>query len=198
MVRLVFVAQTLQNVNCLLLGRLADGNGLESALKGGVLLDMTAVFVERCGADDLDLAPCERGLQDICGIDRTLRRACADERVNFIYEEYHIARLLDFFDSVADALLKVAPVFGAGDHACEVERNYPLISQQLGHLARGYLERQPLGYGRLADTGLADETGVILRPPAEDLNDPLYLLLPADDGVYPALICKGGQIPAKL
>src|SRR5689334_19993052 len=46
---------------------------------------------------------------------------------------------------------------------------------------------QPLDDGGLAHARLADQNGVVLGPPGEDLHDPLDLLLPADDRVELAL-----------
>ena len=43
--------------------------------------------------------------------------------------------------------------------------------------------REPFGDGRLTDAGFTDETGVVLRTSAEDLDGPVDLLLPADDVV---------------
>ena len=49
---------------------------------------------------------------------------------------------------------------------------------------------RPFGDGGLADAGLADQGRVVLGPSREDLDDPLDLLLSADDGIQ--LSCPGG------
>jgi len=53
----------------------------------------------------------------------------------------------------------------------------------VGHVAGDDPVRQALGDGGLADAGLADQRGIVLGLPAEDLNDPLDLLLAADDRI---------------
>ena len=55
-----------------------------------------------------------------------------------------------------------------------------------------------LGDRRLADAGLADQRGVVLRLATEDLDDPLDLLLAADDRVEGAGAGRIGQVDAEL
>ncbi len=56
-----------------------------------------------------------------------------------------------------------------------------------GHVAFDDAVGQALDDGRLADAGLADEDGVVLGAPAEDLDDAADLLVAADDRVELAL-----------
>ena len=58
--------------------------------------------------------------------------------------------------------------------------------------------REALGDGGLADARLADEHGVVLRPPAEDLDDPPDLVVPADDRVELAGPRLDGEVAAVL
>src|SRR5690349_2326868 len=58
--------------------------------------------------------------------------------------------------------------------------------------------RKALDHGRLAHARLADQNGVVLGPPGEDLHDPLDLLLPADDRVELALAGGLGEVAAEL
>src|ERR671928_194286 len=51
---------------------------------------------------------------------------------------------------------------------------------------------------RLADAGLADQHGVVLRAAAEDLDDAADLLVAADDRVELALLGLLGQVAAVL
>src|SRR5690348_13770728 len=57
---------------------------------------------------------------------------------------------------------------------------------------------QPLDDGGLAHARLADQNGVVLGPPGEDLHDPLDLLLPADDRVELAFAGGLGEVAAEL
>ena len=51
------------------------------------------------------------------------------------------------------------------------------------HVGLEQAQREPLGHRRLADAGLADEHGIVLAPPAEDLDRPLQLLLAPDQRI---------------
>ena len=75
------------------------------------------------------------------------------------------------------ALLELAPELRAGDERAELERNDGLVLEDLGHLAAGYLLREPLNDGGFADLGLADGGGVVLGVQGEDLEHALYLVL---------------------
>ena len=65
-----------------------------------------------------------------------------------------------------------------------------LLSRMSGHVAGDDPVREALGDRGLADAGLADQGRVVLRLAAEDLDDPLDLLLAADHGVE--LVRAGG------
>src|SRR5205814_1259600 len=80
-VRLVAVAQPAQDLHRVVHRGLLDAHLLEAALEGGVALEVLAVLVERRGADRLQLAAREGGLEDRGRVDRALGRARADEVV---------------------------------------------------------------------------------------------------------------------
>ena len=82
---------------------------------------------------------------------------------------------------------KLAPVLGAGDERAHVEREDPLRLEPLGHVALDDPDRQPLGDGRLAHAGLADQDRVVLRPAREDLEHAADLVVAPDDRVDPPL-----------
>ena len=68
----------------------------------------------------------------------------------------------------------------------------------LGHVAADDPLGEALGDRGLADARLADEDRVVLRPPAQDLDDPPDLLVPADDRVELAGAGLGGEVAAVL
>jgi len=72
----------------------------------------------------------------------------------------------------------------------DVQGEDPLVEQDVRDVARDDAVRQTLGDRRLADAGLSDQRRIVLGLPAQDLDDPLDLLLPADDGVQ--LVGTGG------
>ena len=128
----------------------------------------------------LQLAARQRRLQDVRRIHGALGRARADERVQLVDEQDAVARVLDLFDDLLEALLELAAILRARDQRADVERQQPLAHQRLGHVAGRDALGQPLDDGRLADARLADQRGVVLRAAREDLDDALDLPLAAD------------------
>ncbi len=198
MVRFIAVAQPLQDFKRLFLAGLPDHDRLETTFECRVLFNVFPVFVRGGGADDLEVAARERGLQDIRGVGGALRGAGADDRVQLVDEEDDIAGIADLIHGRLDALLKITAVFGPRDHSGQIQRDQALALQKLRHLALGDFQRQPLHNGGFADAGLADQARVVLRSAREDLDHAIDLLLAADDGVDAALRRQRGQIAAEL
>ena len=178
--------------------RLLDHHRLEAPLEGGVALDVLAVLVERGRADALQLAARQRRLEDVGGVDRALGRARTDERVQLVDEQDRVAGVAHLFDDLLEALLELAAVLGAGHQRADVERQDALVGQRLGHVARDDALRQALDDGGLADARLADQRRVVLGAARQDLDDPLDLLLAADDRVELAGADGVGQVDAQL
>ena len=72
-----------------------------------------------------------------------------------------------------------------------------LSRSKLGDVAARDFLRQAFGDGGLADAGLAEQHGVVLRAAAEHLNDAFNFVFTSDDGVEFALLGQLGQIPAE-
>src|SRR5690606_16368346 len=191
---LVAAAQTLEDLDGLLGGGRIDGDALEAAGQGGVLLDVLAVLIEGGGADALDLAAGQRGLEHVGRVDRALRAAGAHERVQLIDEEDDILGPANLVHHRLDALFELAAVLGAGDHHRQVEHHDALFVQNLGHIARDDLLGHALDDRGLADTGLAEQHGIVLGAPAQHLHQPLDLAGPADDRVQRAFFGQFGQV----
>ncbi len=197
-VLLVAVAQALEDLHGLLDRRLVDADLLEAALQGAVALEVLAVLVERGGADRLQLAAGERGLEDGGRVDRALGGAGADEVVQLVDEQDDVAALGDLLHHLLEALLELAAVLRAGDEGREVQRVDLLALEQLGHVRIGDPLGEALDDGGLADARLADEHRVVLRAPREDLHDPLDLRLAPDDGVELAVGGELREVAAEL
>ena len=197
-VLLIALPQALEDLQTGLLAGLAHLDRLEPALQGGVLFDILAVLIERGGADHLDLAPAQGRLDDVGGVHSALGAAGAHDGVELVDEKDHVAGLLDLLQHLLDPLLKLAPVLGTGHHAAQVQRQQALIQQVVRHVAQDDLPGQPLGDGGLAHAGLADQAGVVLGPAGEDLDDPLDLIVTADDRVQLAGAGVRGQVPGEL
>jgi len=180
----------------LLYRRLLDFYRLKAALKGGILLDIFSVFGEGRCADYLYLASRKGRLQNIRGVHRALRIACADEVMHLIDEEDDVAVLLHFVHKSLDAAFKLAAELRTGDERGEVEQVYLFFGELRGNFAVCYTQGKSLGYSGLADAGFADKAGVVLRAAAEDLHRAVNLVIAPDDAVYFTLAGFFGKIRA--
>ena len=102
------------------------------------------------------------------------------------------------FDDLLDALLELAAVLGACDHAGQVERDQALALQGLRYVAGNNLLSKALNNGGLADTRITDQRRVVLGAAGQNLDDTLNLLGAADNRVQLALLGSGCQVAAKL
>ena len=198
MVLLVLVAQALEDLNGQVDVRLRHVDRLEAALQGGVLLDVLAVLVERGGADGLQLAAGQLGLQDGGGVDGAFRGARADEGVDLVDEQDDVAALVNLLEHLLQALLEVTAVTGTGDEGSQVQRVQLLVLEGLRDAAIDDVQRQALDDRGLADARLADEHRVVLGAAREHLHDALDFLLAADDGVELAFPGGDRQVAAEL
>ena len=145
--------------------RLQNADRLEPSLQSSVFLNVQTIFLQRGGADDLHRAAPERGLEDVCRVDRALGRARADDRVQLVDEEDHVAHALHLAQHGLHEVFKVAAILRSCEHRREIERHDALLPQIVRHRALGDAHGDGLRDRRLADAGLADEHGIVLRAP---------------------------------
>ena len=195
---LVAILHAHQDLDRFLLGGRIDLDRLEAALERAVLLDVLAVFRRRRRADAADLAARERRLQDVGRVERPFGRARADQRVQLVDEHDDVRVLGELLHDRLEALFELAAVLRAGDDQRDVERQDPLVGEEVRHVAVDDLLRQPLDDGGLADAGLADQHGVVLGPAAEHLLHALELVVAADQRIELVLHRRLGQIAAEL
>jgi len=91
-------------------------------------------------------------------------------------DDQAVGVVADLVDYALEALLELAAVLRAGDHAGHVERHQPLVCERLRHIVVHDSLRDPLDDGGLADTGIAEEHGIVLRAAREDLDRLLDLV----------------------
>ena len=116
-VRLVALLQAAQNGNRVFNIRLADKHNLEAPLQRRILLDVLAIFIERCRTDGTQLTTRQRRLQHIRGVDRAFRRACAHQRMQFIDEQDDLPlRIFNLFQHSLETVFKLAAIFCPGKH----------------------------------------------------------------------------------
>jgi hypothetical protein len=195
---LVPVLHALEDLEGLVLGRRRHVDRLEPAKEAPVLLDVLAVLLEGRRADAGDLAARERRLEDVRRVERSLRRARADQRVDLVDEDDQVRVLAELADDPLQPLLELAAVLRARDDQREVERENLLLRQEHRDGALDDPRREPLDDRRLADAGLAEEDRVVLGAAREDLDDPLDLLLAADQGVEGSRAGELRQVAAVL
>ena len=197
-VLLVPIAQTLEDLDGVRDGGLLDLDGLEAPLERGVLLEVLAVLVERGGTDRLELTTCEHRLEDAGGVDGSLGRTRADERVQLVDEEDDVAAGADLLQHLLEALLEVAAVTGTRHQRPEVERVELLADEGLGHLTADDVGGEALDDGGLAHARLTDEHGVVLRAARQHLHDALDLFLAPDHRIELLVACELGEVPTEL
>src|SRR5262245_63653092 len=198
MVRLVLVAEPLDDLHGFRYGGGADDDGLEAALESAVLLDVLAVLVERGGPDGLNFAPGESGLEHVGGVDGTFRGPGPDQGVELVEEEHHVLRLPNLLHDRLEPLLELAAILGAGHEGAQVELEEPLLREDIGDLVPHDALGQALDDGGLPHPRLADQDGIVLGPSGEDLDHPLDLGFPADHGIELALAGELGQVTGEL
>ncbi len=72
----------------------------------------------------------------------------------------------DLLQDGLQPVLELAAVLGAGDQRADVERDHAPVAQRLGHVAGDDPLGEALDDRGLADAGLADQHGVVLRAAA--------------------------------
>src|SRR3546814_15549469 len=92
-----------------------------------VLLDVLAIFVERGGADHVQLAAGEHRLEHAACVHRTVPGAAGtDHRVPLVAEGDHLATgVLALLEHRLEPLLELPPVFRAGHHRGQVGAAHP-------------------------------------------------------------------------
>ena len=135
------------------------------------------------GVDDLHLAAPERRLEDVRRVDRALGAAGADDGVQLVHKEDHVAGAAHVAQHRFHALLKIAPVLGAGQQRRQIQRHEALVLQLSAVLPAADRQGQALGHRGFAHAGFADEDGVILAAPGEDLHSAPDLAAASDDRV---------------
>ena len=198
-VRLVALLQPAQDRDRVDDGRLADEDRLEAPLQRGVLLDVLAELVERGRADRAQLAARQHRLEQVRGVDRALRRAGTDDRVELVDEEDDLPRgALDLLQDRLETFLELAAVLRPREQRADVERPDALAFQALRYVTRDDSLREALDDRRLADAGVADEDRIVLRTAREDLDHATDLLVSPDHRVELALLGRLRQVAAEL
>ena len=191
--------QALEDLERVLDRRLVDVDLLEAPRQRPVLLEVLAILLVGRRPHAAQRPRLQRRLQQVRGVHRpAARRPRADDRMDLVDEQDGVRMVLELLHHRLQPLLEVAAIPRAREQRPHVEREDRGLGQHRRRLAVDDLARQPLGDGRLADAGIADQQGVVLPPPAEDLDTPLDLEITADQRIHVPPACLLIQVDAVL
>ena len=155
--------QAAQDGDGVLNARFVDHDGLEPALKGGILLYVLAVLINGCRANAVQFASGQHGLQQVARVHGAFGLARADNGVQLVDEEDDLAlALFDFLQNGLETFLELTAVLGAGDERTHIKSVELVSLEVLGYVALENTESQAFHNGCLANAGLTDEDGVVL------------------------------------
>ena len=195
----VAFAQAAQDADGVFHRRLADHHGLEPPLERRVLLDVLAVFVERRGANRVQLAAGQHRLQHVRGVHRAFGRARADDGVELVDEQHHLALgIAHFLEHRLQPILELAAVLRAGDQRSHVEGDDALVFEAFRHVAADDALGEAFDDGGLADAGFADQHRVVLGAARQHLDDAADFLVAPDHRIQLALAGQLRQVAAVL
>ena len=194
----VAVAHALQHANRLIFTRRGHLDRLEAPLERAILLNRLAVFRRRRRADALNFAPAQRRLQDVRGVERSLRGSRSHQRVQFVDEDDRVLALHQFLHDGLQPFFELPAIFRSGDDQRQIERENPLVREERRHVAIRDALRQPFHDRRLAHARLADQDRVVLRAPAQNLNGALELAVAADQWIELSFHRRLRQIAAEF
>ena len=173
-------------------------NLLEAAVQGTVLLHDFGEFVHGGGADALQLAPGKGGLEHVGGIQASLGSARSHDGVELIDKQDDVRIGGCQFDDALEAFFKIAPVFGAGHHRGDVQRDDAFLREGGGNVAAGDAEGDSFHDGRFSHAGFADEHRIVLLSAAENLNHAGDFRIAAHHGIQFPLCGRFGEVEAEF
>src|SRR5262249_31298460 len=149
-------------------------------------------------ADALNLSARKRRFQNVGGVERSLGRSRAHQRVQLIDEYDGVLILHQLFHDGLQPLFELPAILGARDDQGKIERQNPLVGEKARHIAF----RDPLGESfhncRLAYARLANQNGIVLGAAAENLHHALQFMVAADQRVEHAVHRGLRQVAAEL
>ena len=196
-VYLVALLQAAQDADGLFSGRFANQDRLETTLEGGVFFDVLAVFIDSGGADHVQLAARQHGLEHVAGVHGAFGGSRADHGVHLVDEQDDLpGGVGDLLEYGFEALFELAAVLGAGDESAHVELHQALALEAFGYVAVDHALGQAFDDGGLANAGIADQGGIVLGAAGEDLHDAADFLVATDDRVDLAHARQSRQVAA--
>jgi hypothetical protein len=138
-----------------------------------------------------------RRLEHVARVHRAFGLAGAHHGVQLVDEDDGLAFVFgQLVEHGFQALFKLAAELGAGQQRSHVERQHALALERIRHLAGHDALGQAFNDGGLADTGLADQHGVVFGAALQHLDGAADLVVAADDRVELAQAGALGQVHA--
>merc|ERR1719359_2035869 len=187
-----------ENFNGFVDGRFRNLHRLETTLEGRILFDVLTVFIDGSSTDALKFTTSQRRLQDVRGVDGTLRGTRADEGVHLIDEKNDVFIALDFIHELLQTLFELTTVLGTGDEETHVESHHALGVEGIRNVVGRDLLGETFGDGGLTDTGLTNQARVVLGTTTENLRDTHNLVDTADARVELTLFSLLGEVATEL
>src|SRR5208282_663576 len=151
-------------------------------------------------SDAVEGPPGERGFEQVGRVEgASLRGPGVYERVQLVDEQDDLAfGALDLLEDGFEALFELAPELRSGQQGAEVEADDAPLSSDLRDVLRRDPDGESLDHRGLSHTRFPNQDRIVLRPAAEDLDDPTDLLVPPDHRVELAVARERGQVAAVL
>ena len=195
---LVTILDAHQDFDRFTLRRRIDLDRLEAALERTVLLDVFPILGRRGRADAAYLAAGERRFQDVRGVEGAFRRPRTDQRMQLVDEDDDVRVLGQLLHDRLEAFFELTAVLRPRDNKRDIQRQNPLVRQEVRNVAVDDLLRQALDDRRLPDARLANKNGVVLRASAEDLLYAFHFQVTPNQRVELVFHRPFGQVPREL
>ena len=194
-VQLVLFLNAAQDRNGVFDGGFFHHHRLEPPRKRRVLFDIFAVLIQRCRADAVQLAPRQRGFDQVGCIHCAFGFPGTDQGVHLVDEKDDLARGGGHFRQHRfQPFFEFTTVLRPCNQRAHVQRHQLLVAQAFGHIAIDDAQRKSFGNRRLADAGFTDQHRVVLGAPGQDLHRAPDLFVAPDDRVDLALLGRLGQV----
>ena len=189
-------AQPLEDPNRLFDRRLFDGDFLQPPRQRAVFFDVLELLEGR-RSDDAKIACAQNRLDERGQVHGAARHGAGPHRgVDLVDEQDRPGPPAQRADDRLEPFFEVAAKPCACQQRPRVEREYLRLPECVLHTLLDEARRQPFGHRGLADAGIADEHGIVLAAPAQDLDRALKLRRAADKRIEQALTRAGRQVDA--
>ena len=186
----ITVAQAKENLYSICLGRFAYENRLETAGQSHILFNMFLIFINGRSANALQFPTGQGRLENIGRIHGTFDGTGTDELMELVNKEDDRRIVANSFNNLFDTFFKFTAIFRTGNEAGHIEGKDTFPCQYIRYGAIDNALGQAFGNSRLAYARCTNEDRIVFRPAAENLNNPVDLIFPANYRIDFSLPCQ--------